>query len=278
MDWLAKVPDVVWAAIGGSLLTLLGVGLQNLAESSRLKRRLDHDAKERAHDRNLQLRRDVYLQAADSALRARRALLDIANTNKPLTEIGQSADPVDFGGLAKTHLVGSLETIRAVQVIGDTLASQMLLLFEARFEFEEARVSVELIEQRVAQLQSFRDQYLAGVRQLAEQRTLSPEETRSYLQTFEQTQGELDKALQERTEAQPILQARQRELLFRSISAALEYGSAVARANVTVRSELEQDVGFDPVEYERLIQESSRRHREAWQDFVRRMSERFAQL
>lgn len=64
LEVLAFVPEAVWAAVGGALLTLLGVAFQNRAETRRLKVRLAHEAEQRTRERDLQLRRDLYLQTS----------------------------------------------------------------------------------------------------------------------------------------------------------------------------------------------------------------------
>jgi heme exporter protein D len=152
IELFSKVPNVVWAALGGSALTVLGVFLQNIWESRRLKQKLDHEAEQRRLDRQIQLRREIYLEAADSAVKAQRILGVIARPDRGLQEIvGEFDTSLDIAGLSKVHLVGKLATIRAFQDLGLSLSEQMLDLIRARIEFENAKAALTALDDRVAQ-------------------------------------------------------------------------------------------------------------------------------
>jgi hypothetical protein len=59
------LPEVVWAAIISSLIAWFGVFLQNRNETKRNKLRLEHDAIQRDKEREMGLRREVYLGAKE---------------------------------------------------------------------------------------------------------------------------------------------------------------------------------------------------------------------
>ena len=66
-DFIESVPDVVWAAVIASIITLSGVIAANISNTNRLKLQLGHDSREKEKDRKMTLRREVYLQAAPCA-------------------------------------------------------------------------------------------------------------------------------------------------------------------------------------------------------------------
>jgi hypothetical protein len=89
MDWalfvsdlISRIPDVVI----GALLALAGVVLSNRSHTANLKRQLEHDAAQKAADRLAQLRREVYLSAAEELIKATTHLqllpkMDLATVN-----------------------------------------------------------------------------------------------------------------------------------------------------------------------------------------------------
>ena len=119
------VPDVVWSGIVASLITLSGVLLSNWGTSSRLKTQLRHDASQKAKDRLAALRREVYLQAAESFVGASRHIVSLADAD-PAT-INLSADLAGFfNSAAKVQLICASETSRLVGDLVTTYGQLML--------------------------------------------------------------------------------------------------------------------------------------------------------
>lgn len=275
IEWLAKLPEVVWAALGGSGLTLLGVWLQNLWEGKRLRQRLQHDEAQRNRERQIQLRRDIYLEAADSAVKAQRILADIARVDRPVAELGGVVAPLDLAGLSKAHLVGQFGTIQAFQELGQSLFTEMLSLLEARAEYEEAKLRSEELNDKAAQLVAHRDQFVAGLRELANRIQLTAPQVADYVQSLAKTQQEVEATLQERVKADKTLLKHQRALVLKGLEAGLNYGRAMAVVGVAVRKELEEAADFDEQAYQRLISGSYEQAKAQWGEFVDRLYDRF---
>jgi len=268
MNLIARIPDVVWAALGGSLLTLFGVWLQNRGESKRQKERLALEALERRRERDLELRRDLYVQAADSAFRAQRALLRLGDSAQPLAELGSSLDPVDLGGLSKAHLVGRLDTIKALDQVSMALVDAILALLDARIGVEVAKAECEQRSREVNNLEMYRTHLMAVTREASAGIGFGPPQVESYIKQVEDIEAELRRARQPLEKANATLAGAERQLMLKSVGVALDYGAALARANVAVRAELEQIDGFDIKGYEQHIKESASRMTTVWQSFV----------
>jgi hypothetical protein len=58
-------PYLIWAALLGSGLTLIGVLLSNWSSGKQLRKQLTHDSQEKQKDRILSLRKEVYLNATE---------------------------------------------------------------------------------------------------------------------------------------------------------------------------------------------------------------------
>lgn len=274
IELIKELPDALWPALGASLLTLFGVWLQNIWESNRLEKRLSYDEAQRDRERQMQLRRDIYLEAADSAVKAQRVLSDIARVDKPVTEV-TAIDPFDLAGLSKAHLVGGIETIKAFQGLGQTFIDAILRLIEYRAEYEEERLKSEELRERIAQLVAYRDHVVGLVRDVTNRIQLTATQAKEYADSLAKTQQQVEATLQERAEVLQTLQKLKRQLNLAGVQAGLDYGRAMAGATVAVRKELGETAGFDEETYERLLTTAQEGISKQWKEFVDRLYDRF---
>jgi len=104
------IPDVIWAAIIASGLTLSGVYLSNKANKKSLLIQLNHAAQEKDKERELQIRKDVYMEAAEAIAESIKDIQLLPNriihTNN--LEICNKL----LQALAKVHMVGTLDTVK----------------------------------------------------------------------------------------------------------------------------------------------------------------------
>src|SRR3546814_17485477 len=106
---LTQIPNVVWAALLASGLTLLGVMLSNWSNTKRLIKQLSHDSNEKERDRINALRKDVYLRAAEEAAKVSSYLGKIPQLDQSKENIADGLSEF-FGVAAKLQLVSQPET------------------------------------------------------------------------------------------------------------------------------------------------------------------------
>ena len=121
-QFLQEIPGAVWGVIGtaiGVIGTLSATYLSNSSNDDRFDRQLTHDAQEKAKDRAAELRRSVYLDAADQLIAVNAFLGGLA-----------SVDPTDKRALtdgllgfmtatSRVQLVATEETRRRVAELSD---------------------------------------------------------------------------------------------------------------------------------------------------------------
>ena len=66
IEWLSRVPATFWGVVAGSFFSLGGVWLSNRNSARNLKAQLDHDRATRAKEREMSMRKDIYLAAAET--------------------------------------------------------------------------------------------------------------------------------------------------------------------------------------------------------------------
>jgi hypothetical protein len=225
----------------------------------------------------LELRRLVFMEAAESAARGQRVLMAAADTSKPLSSL--ESDPMDYVGLTKVHVVASLDTIKALDNVSTTLMEQTFALFELRFKVDEWQREAE---QATAELQELnaRRQYLVALASAEREppvgfATLQPpaaEQVRLYGQMLQGLDELAQAILARRAAAEDAHSEQGIALWLRCFDASITYGKAMAAAAVAVRRELEQFGGFDGAAYERHVAELSERAVKAVRDLVTRVT------
>ena len=253
-DGLRAVPDVVWAALIAAGVAFLTTALGNR-----------YNARERARDRAMALRRDVYLPAIEAVARAHGALGQVANLDVDLTDVGKEL-AADLATISKVHLVASEATVRGMLAFQRALMPAYLELVKRRVALTVRRGAIET-EQRLI------DSALA--------------EQHKFVQTLQQLNvaGSTDAAARERINAQFAIaqtnfnaHAEKQAALHReqvgdhlSIVVRLtELLPAVTRfvpeTLISARKELELPI--DPAEYERLFQEAQEAAQRALRDLI----------
>lgn len=127
---LRKVPDVVWAGVFASFLTLSGVKLSNRHHSRNLMLQLRHEKEEKAAQRLSDLRRDIYLHAIEQFVHASSYLSSLPATDLNKAE---SAQPLQsfFAAAAKLQMVSENKTSALVSDLIGTFSVLHLRLIGA---------------------------------------------------------------------------------------------------------------------------------------------------
>jgi hypothetical protein len=154
MNWLASIPDVVWAAIGGSCLTLLGVFVQ-----------LRYDAKQKDKEREMMLRREVYLPAAEQLAAVFDYIAKLPNAD--FDEQGKM-EPIQrfIAAAAKINIIGSEETITASNVLVGKFNSLIVQLMSKKIPLIKLKYEIKTLEKIIEDCQARRQAALADMKSL----------------------------------------------------------------------------------------------------------------
>ena len=139
IGFIKWVPIAVWSAIIASLLTLFGVLLTNYGNNRRLIRQLSHDAVQRDRERAMEMRRQVYLDAAEAVTANHMVLMNLPNLEIPDSELGEQFSK-SAATISKVNVVGSSDTVRAVSEFSLCLAGKYLQLTAKRLPFIQRKI------------------------------------------------------------------------------------------------------------------------------------------
>lgn len=251
---IRQVPDVVWAA-----LIAAGVAFLTTALSNR------YNARERARDRAMALRRDVYLPAIEAVARANGALGHAANLDVDLAEVSKQIT-ADLATIAKVHLVASEATVRGLLAFQKALMPAYLELITRRMPLVARRGAIQieqhLIDRALAEQQKFV--------QMLQELNLSGNNDAAARERLNVQFNIADCNFREHSEKQAALQ-REQMADHLSITARLaELLPLVTRfmpeTLISARKELELPI--DPAEYARLFQETQEAAQRAMRDLI----------
>jgi hypothetical protein len=110
---LSHVPDTVWAALIAAGVAFVTTTLSNRNSRKQLAMQLDHNARQQKLEREMSLRRDVYLPAIEAASRIQASMSRLVDVKEDQTALGRSM--VDnTASLLKAHLVAQQPTVTAL--------------------------------------------------------------------------------------------------------------------------------------------------------------------
>jgi hypothetical protein len=121
------VPATFWGVLAGSFFTLSGVWLTNRNSARNLRIQLEHDRKTRATEREMAMRKDIYLAAAEAIAAGYYAVAKFSDFKIEGTEL-TAAFVEKAPALAKVNIIAGPTVLRAmIAAEGDLNAAFMRL-------------------------------------------------------------------------------------------------------------------------------------------------------
>lgn len=161
---IGRIPASFWGVLVGSFFSLGGVVLANRANDRRLREQLKHDRDIRNRDRELSLRKDVYLSAAEAVSAGITAIgrfADLEIPNNKLTEAYIDKSPA----IAKVHVIANERTAEALTNLLGELNGAYLHLFAKRYPLLVQRNQISLLQQQINNFSQERDRMLELMKQ-----------------------------------------------------------------------------------------------------------------
>ena len=159
MELLQKVPSEVWAAITASLITLGGISLSNRHARKQQKEALTHDERQRDKEREMSLRREVYLDAAEAISNGLSDLGRMINLEISDQDINSESSK-NSAAIAKVNMVATNPTVQAVSNYYSEFNSTYLELFFERLLVMERKNSIDDLSNLIQKNQSEIDRWI----------------------------------------------------------------------------------------------------------------------
>lgn len=145
LNQINLIPDVVWSGLIASTITLLGVFLLNVSNSSRLRLQLKHDSNEKERERAAELRRDVFLPAAEELIKAMNFMSGL-----PKADL-RKINPMEgvqgfFAASAKLHLVADERTAEPVAEFSAAFGQLLMRVIAKIVPLQTIQIDIEILD------------------------------------------------------------------------------------------------------------------------------------
>ncbi|PRE09676.1 hypothetical protein [Burkholderia multivorans] len=265
LDWLKLVPNVVWSGIVGSLVTVVGVLFTNLGLSKRHREQLAHSARESAVEREMDLRRDIYIPAIEATVVAFSAIGSMSDPTVKQSDVNEKFSDA-LAKIGKANAIATAETVHAIGDLTDgirelftrlIITRQPILALHGRMTAENGVVDRAVGDHgRWVQIQT----------ELLFQGPLDPQKAAFLAGQINFTQGQIDQWSDKRSVSALELNLAQVEFLKTLLQLQPSVSRKVNVACVSIRRELA--LAGDDLE---SVGQVFTRNAEQGQEFLRRM-------
>jgi hypothetical protein len=141
---IRTIPATFWGVVVGSGFTLAGITLTNQASARRLTQQFEHERQIRNQDRELALKKEIFLELLEGFTAAANTLVQATNLTISDQEI-TAAFNARLPTMSKARLVLSVETLAKVDIINERIQSAVNKAMVMREEIrnEDAKTDAE---------------------------------------------------------------------------------------------------------------------------------------
>lgn len=190
-------PDVIWSGVIASVLALSGVILTVWINSINISRQLLHDAQERDKERKSDMRRQVYLAAAEELANAQNYLstLPQANLSDPQQAVKMNGF---YAAAAKVQLVCEPDTALLIGELVGKFGGLTLRLLGAVAPLHQVQSDIDIRTHHYNRYTAEIDRILAAMSALNESGNPDPDKMQILQKSFDFNQEQARKISDER--------------------------------------------------------------------------------
>lgn len=267
LQLLNSIPASFWGVVVGSFFSIAGVAITNRASDRRLRTQFEHERESKTKYREMELRKEVFLSAAEALAAGMNTIGRFSNFDIPNDQVTQPYVE-KVSAISKVHVIAQTETILPLAQFTSRLGALYMELFARRHELMSERNSIALIDNQVAQFGKERDRILEMIKQHNIEGVVDQRRWKVLQENFEFEQKRIHDALAHRTQLAGALQPKHLEFMRQCLSNTQLLGELLIPVLTAVRRELE--LPLDEVAYRQAMEESYVRQQEAIDGFIRK--------
>lgn len=272
IDLTEQIPATLLGVVVGGIFPLVGVWLTNHASEKRLVAQFTHDRELKAIEREMALKKDVYLAAAEAISAGISVLGNFANfemhdeaVTKPYAEKSSA--------IAKVHVIGSFDTIKALNNLTNELSSFYFTLFAERARLSKDKVDRDLLLKNIEYCGRQRDGALEMMKQFNIDGMKDSERWRAIQNNYEFEFNEIQKLVVQHGELSKRFSQKQLIFMKQCVEFAQKASALVPPLLLAVRKEL--DLPLDEKAYREAVNEGIGKQLAAVDQFVKDCEETF---
>lgn len=227
-----------------AIIGLAGVALGVVAGFATTWLTLFHDSKQRKLEREMDLRREVYLEAAGGLAEAQFFLGRFAQPEfKPDQDSGLTGSKI--GWYNKVQLVASIETFEAFAEGEARFQAALAGLIPIRYEFDQVQLRLQAVQSRKDQLTKYQQVLHSGAQSFLAQGAPTGVNLHDFYAGIQLTQAQIDELAGQEANLLTEKADRQRALLLEVNRRSAELRRSMAEAVVALRQELSLPIEKD---------------------------------
>jgi hypothetical protein len=242
--FIDKIPANFWGVAVGSLFALGGVFLTNRSNNTRLREQLEHDRKLRRKERELALRKEIYLAAAEAIAEGLRAILRYCDLEIPHRDISK-AFVEKASSIAKIHVVATEDTARAVGALMGELDAAFLRLSVKRYPLDNLKNQLKIGQVQIDNFARTRDEMVDLMRKHNIEGTNNEKRMQVRNGTFQFEQKRVADTIEQQNKRQAEIVKRTLEYFKDCFAEHKEVAKLVIPVIAAVRAEIELPVNME---------------------------------
>jgi hypothetical protein len=237
-ELLSEIPATFWGVLAGSALSLGGVLLQNRATEKRLRSQFLHEHELRRRDRELALRKDVYLDVAEAISIAISTITNFANFDIPNDDVmGKYREKV--GTVAKVQVIGTEATLKSLSSFMGAVNSAIFQLTPIRVGLVRKKQEIATLDVQINKGLQEQGRWLEMLKQYNLEGKIDPPKWNAIESNYKFETGRLDELTKNRHESLKSLQVEQLAFLGQCVEESLKVIPFLPSLISAVRVELD---------------------------------------
>jgi hypothetical protein len=145
---LEKIPASFWGVAFGSIISIIGINATNKASDKRLMKQFDNDREQKTKDREMTLRKEIYMEASEALSAGLMCISKFSNLNLSYDEI--TNEYIEKApSIAKVHVIAKIETIEAIANFTAELSLIFISLANTRFELMKQKKDIDSLSLQI---------------------------------------------------------------------------------------------------------------------------------
>lgn len=272
---IEKIPATFWGVIVGSFFTITGVVLTNLSNTKRLNIQLGHDRELKKLERELSLRKEIYLAAAEAISAGLVVIGRIGNLNIAYDKLMESFEEKS-PSIAKVNVIAADDTIRAFTAFMEELTGAILRISHQRIKLGAIQQRISLIQKQIDKASDERDRMIGLMKEFNLAGSTDKQRWAVIEQNSDFERRRIDELSEEKGKLEFQLFPAQMELAQECQSEIGVLTELLPPLLKCVRTELQ--LPFDEISFAQVIQASQRKQSELINQFIDDVSKHLEQL
>lgn len=249
---IEAIPATFWGVVVGSFFSIAAVAQTNRAGDRRLRSQFEHEREQKTKDREMALRKEVYLGVAEAVAAGMNAISRFSNLDLPTDQITNAY--VDKApAIPKAHVIARTGTVQALARFTGELNTIYLKLFARRFELLRDKNAITFLDDQIVVFGKERDRALEIIKQHNIEGVVDERRWKILQQNYEFEQKRINETVSRRAELAGVLNPIQLEFMRECVTHTSKLVQLIVPVLSAMRAELE--LPLDEHAYRQVMEE-----------------------